>query len=244
MKYKLLILSFFLILNVNNLFAQDSIISTKWSIGLAVSPDFTYRIVPSHNLPDRSVYVTSNYRIKDQIPKGGIHLELLAGYDICKNFIVKSGMNFYCAGFNTKTIYDTIYGRLKEVVGIDSSHQHYSFYYLGIPVWFIGNIICNKKISIDLGAGLAINYFTKNNEVSYIWGNYSKKNSFNAVIIAKVGINYILNKHLSLDISPNFNYFIKQVHDLNARDGDNGINLYSAGIEFGLNYNFDRKMKR
>jgi hypothetical protein len=240
---KRIIFLLFILLSACELQAQDSIKSTKWSLGFSVSPDYTYRIVPNQNAPERSIYSSLNYWIKDHVPKGGIHLTLLAGYKVSENFKIESGLNLFNNGFKTKPFNIITYGRDHTIVGIDTLQLKYNYYYLGIPVWLIGRLNCSKMLSFELGAGISMNCLTVRRTVPNEWGSNTKIDGFHAVLMAKVGINYIIDKNLSLDIAPNFNYFITPVHDLYARDGNNDLNLYTAGIEFGLKYNFSRKKK-
>ena len=233
-KNKLLVILSILALNFNSLFAQDSLYKTKWSIGLSISPDYTYRFLKNSNTNMR-IY-TSKYYYEDQIPKAGFHLFLSVGYSICRNFEIETGLNFYNTGYNTKMTYDTLFNKLFQPVHIDSTRIYCSFYYLGIPVWIGWRIFCCKTFFFEFGLGITINYFTKSRFAPFVFTPNTEIEGFNSILMAKAGIGVTLNKFISLNITPNFNYFATPLHDPNTIDGiDKKFNLYSAGVEFGIN---------
>ena len=230
---------------MNSLFAQDCIKNSKWSIGFAVSPDYSHRFIKNSKKTINS-FLTGYYYYSDQLARSGFHLALSVGYNFCENFEVKSGFNFFCADYKTKTFYVIQYNQAHQRVGTNSYRLKRAFYYLGLPISFGYKIRCAKKLLVELGIGLSINYYTTSEVTPRDWyGWYTEIEGFNSILMAQVGIKYNINRNLSLDVLPNFNYFTTPLHDPNTLDGANKeLNLYSAGIEIGLNYNFGRKIKK
>jgi hypothetical protein len=245
------------IFTVLNAFSQnDSIKKRKWILSFVSSANKTYRIAYEGTLSDQFTKFRNDhpnyYYTKDQIPKYGWHTSVLASASMFKWLYFQIGITNDSQGFKTGIFYDTVYAKGGRILNVNSTSYKYDFRFTGLPIKFIGKLNITKKIFLSLEFGLTYYFFeggflnqygTYPETRSYIgWFSQNEQFSVNSAL----GINFSIKK-MYLSLKPNLNYFISPFYDdyinspLDSRF--NRLNLYSTGIELGLNYYLESRKK-
>lgn len=235
-KYSLLLsllIPIFLVSSV--VFGQtaEPVSSSKVSIGISFSPDYSYRALNSSG----SFQLGTDFRDTVEIAKLGYTAGLSLLFKPWDRVSFETGLYFSNKGYRMKSIalYD-INPPFDEAV--NHIKTTYNFYYLDIPIK-VNYFILTGKIKLFVSAGFSTNIFLDEREkVSFEDPESTetikistKFSDISVAVIIGAGIDYAINNKLNLRIEPLFKRAIIPLADAPIKEYH-----YSLGANFGLYY--------
>jgi hypothetical protein len=220
---------------------NDSIKRDKWILSFVYSANHTYRYARQVSVPTVEKYEPS-YHTNDQISKYGWHTSILVSRKLIKYLYFQTGIIIDNQGYKTKSLYDTTFNKYHQSIDVETYSYLYNYRFIGFPIKLIGKLNLNKTIFLSMDVGFTY-YFIEGGPFKRLGSNSSINNGIGVAnqysINGALGINYAIKK-MYLSLKPHFNYFISPLESgyINSPldQGSYKLNLYSTGIEFGLNY--------
>jgi len=244
-KTEKLFLIFLIILSTNILYSQErASTDRKWILSFNFSGNSTYRTAKKMTPDFKPKYGPSYRHVDYQVPKYGWHTSILIAQKFFKDSYLQTGIIIDNQGYKTTVIADTFYSKDGSVATIDEYNIKYNFRFIGFPLRIIQRVNLTSKafLSFELGGtyyfgGTWSEQWNKGPKQRYSFG-FANFYSVNCGI----GFGYLFKK-MHLSVRPNYNYFINwNEYDRTRYDKIYyKLNLYSYGLELGLNYPLGKK---
>jgi opacity protein-like surface antigen len=209
----------------------------SFSIGLSVSPDYTFRTLKAN---------TSNQWLADsrndiEIPKIGYTVGLKLHSGLNKRFSFEAGLLFSDKGERTKKT-DLNFAQSKQALPVES-FMIIHYYYLDVPLKVKYYFLAIRNGGFFVSAGISPNLFLtlkSTSIVEYDDGHIKKNHSYggnlsriNLSFTAGLGFQTDISKALYLSIEPTYRRSITSIIDAELKSY-----LFSAGLDLGLFYRF------
>jgi hypothetical protein len=211
----------------------------KVSVGFSFSPDYNYRTLKNNDGSSSSDMVID---FRDDVEKGkfGFTTGLNLSIKVSEKVDIQTGLLYSDKGYKTPKR-ETFFP-----MPMPSEPTHYtsnvSFNYIEIP--FKVNFISGRgKTRFIAGAGLAANFLIKESEritLFYADGKEEKRkqsltsdyNKFNLLSLISTGIEFKLEKNISLRAEPTFRYGFLKIIDQPVT-----AHLWNLGLNMSVYYN-------
>jgi len=224
-------------------FAQENetVEKSKVSIGLRLSPDYSYRIISQNDseMSDDQWEYLKNQQDSVNIPKLGYTYGLTFAYDFNDYVGIQTGIQYSNKGYRTISV-NTVYD-IDMPPG--EAQNIFNFSYLEIPLEIIGAYPAGK-LQVIAGAGAAFGILASSSvktipdkpsddfpvQINFFDHDYNK---FNITPSANLGARYLVSPNLSIRAQAKFRYSLLN-HD---EDASYVTNFISAGFNLGLFFN-------
>lgn len=215
----------------------------KFSIGLAFSPDYSFRKLHSAN--DEFDFLKDT-RNQLESAKFGYTTGLVAKYQLNRRFALESGLKFSDKGEKNEM-------RKEDFVTVDGFYTendpsipekyktNYHYYYLGIPLK-VNYTFLERKVKLFISAGFSTDFFLEGKQSSVIHfedriekSRNSIEADFNKITfsgLAGFGMETQLSSRVHIRFEPIFRYSFTPVFDTPLK-----AYLYSVGGNLSLFYN-------
>ena len=215
----------------------------KFSIGVAFSPDYSFRRLHSKNEESDFLKDTRN---QFESAKFGYTTGLVAKYRLNRRLALESGLKLSDKG-------EKYVMRKEDFVFVDglsieddpSSPEkyktNYHFYYLGLPVK-LNYIFLDRKVSLFVSAGFSTDLFLEGKQSSVFHfedrteeSSFSMEGDYNKITfsgLAGVGMETQISERIHIRIEPIFRYSFTPLIDIPLKEY-----LYSVGGNLTLFYN-------
>lgn len=214
--------------------AQNS--TSKWQVGLNISPDICYRqiFITEGNVSDQTTAVI-NLRNSAEKPKLSYSGGLSVVYRHNPKLSFQAGLNYANLGYKSKIA--GFIGPVEEDFPLSAKYI-YNFHYLEVPTK-VNFIFGENRLQYSVGAGLSGAYLmeTKNTVVSYYADSTTRRHiqnqdpykPLNLFATLNVGIHYQLSNKWQLKFEPTFRYSLLRTSDTPVSG-----RLYHFGLSSGI----------
>jgi len=203
-------------------------VRSKWSVMLALSPDFSSPGMHKFTTPGRAAAVVVYYHLNDA-------LSVSAG-------VVASNRNYWDAGSNYKTIDENFWA--KRTNGMVADKVLGSCSMLEIPLGLRYNLLHTERSTIYTSAQVS-SYFMFNETYRYVfkspnpgalddWQARKPSHSMFSIANIAVGFERAVSRRMMIGLSPYINIPVTNM------GGWSNVKLYSVGTAFTFRYKFQR----
>ena len=215
----------------------------KFSIGVAFSPDYSFRRLHSTNEESDFLKDTRN---QFESAKFGYTTGLVAKYRLNRSLALESGLKLSDKGENyvmRKEDFVFVDGlSTEEDPAIPEKYKtNYHFYYLGLPVK-LNYIFLERKVNLFVSAGFSTDFFLEGKQSSVFHfedkveeSSFSMEGDFKKITftgLAGFGMETQISRMIHIQFEPIFRYSFTPLVDIPLKEY-----LYSAGVNLTLLFN-------
>lgn len=212
--------------------------TSKFSLGLSFSPDYSYRTLNAEaNSDDQSIV---DFRNRYESPKMGFTTGVRAVYRLNKSWSIEMGLLYSNKGEKqVNRYYVSIDPRKGFITDQDVTAKFYNHYkYLDIPVK-ANYYITAKRLKLFVSSGLSANVFLRYNAVSHIEradgseendkSTEMKLSALNFSAMIGFGAEYQIKDRIHVRLEPEFRHAITSIIDRPIKQYP-----YSLGANAGI----------
>ena len=220
------------------MYAQESTIGSKISVGFNFSPDYNYRTVKkSGKVPEPGF---ENWEDK-QIGKFGYTAGMTIVFNLSDRVEFETALQYSNKGYQTKTMDLVFEGDPTNPLLPAKATFHYSYQYIGVPLklnLFFGDGDLRFVSGIGVTTNFLLNVKNRHN-FEYSDGKKETTNSkgsdgFNKIDVSPMisfGIDYKLTNTIHLCAEPTFRYGIIKTTSTPVTE-----NLWNAGVNIAMSF--------
>ena len=230
---------------------QDSIPpkTSKFSIGIAVSPEMGYRSFNPTNKGEKNDFLMNVSKpLLDSLesPKFCYSFGIYSTYQLSKRFSLELGVYYANKGYKIDEIkFISVPNPESEWTG----SIFYNYRYIDVPL-NINFYIINKKVKLFLSTGLTANVLINQKSIvksdEFDVSIFNERNKafrnntapFNISFNGSLGLEYELSQHVTLRLQPHYQRFLTTIDTSKWINDEYTVKLYNYGIRLGASYHF------
>lgn len=230
---------------------QDSIPTktSKFSIGIAVSPEMGYRSFNPTNKGEKNDFLMNVSKpLLDSLesPKFCYSVGIYSTYQLSKRFSLELAVYYANKGYKIDEItFTTVNDPEKSGTG----SIFYNYRYIDVPL-NVNFYIINRKFKFFVSTGITANVLINQKSIvksdEFDVSIFNERNKafrnntapFNMAFNGSLGLEYELSQHVTLRLQPHYQRFLTTIDTSKWINDEYTVKLYNYGIRLGASYHF------